>query len=548
MRVVKPINFSSLSFERDSAATYYNSSGILQSAASDVLRFGYDPETLAYIGPIFEGQSTNLIPQSNNFNSGWNLTANSLLGTEAGYNTPDLGNLYGDNTAFFMLKTTGAGSWEASRSVSIPAAGYYCFSIYVKAKSIGSNGKSEILLAIVQGGTFASARINTNYSTPSITYINSSAGQPSRISIKKVPNGWIRLSISINAPSSSSLTVRMLGDGVPSNGINGSGFHYIWGAQLESGDYPTSFIPTSGSVVTRAADITGTTPPNLSSSNVALDDNPEYNPATSYAIGAEVMVLGVNNRNYKSLVASNVGSFPPDNPTKWLDIGAVNRWRMFDYNVGSDLQTSTANLVDVSLNVAEKINTVALFNVVGSSATVRVYFGGSVAYEKTIILKGYDSPVGWWSFFFGPTRQVRNVVFNDLPPAVPAQIQITVNNSGDTASIGKAVVGFGRDLGFIEYGTTSSGIIDYSTKQQDSFGNYYFKVGKFVGKVDVRVVVDPGREDTVSYTLSDARAQPHAYICDTGRESLILFGRYADFTILFSTPAASYCSIQLEGI
>src|SRR5690606_11719085 len=76
------------------------------------------------------------------------------------------------------------------------------------------------------------------------------------------------------------------------------------------------------------------TPAILTSSNVPETDYAAWSAATAYAVGDKVTY---NHRNYEALVA-HTGANPEtdtSDPPKWLDLGADNRWRMFDDKVGS---------------------------------------------------------------------------------------------------------------------------------------------------------------------------------------------------------------------
>ena len=81
--------------------------------------------------------------------------------------------------------------------------------------------------------------------------------------IEKYPNGWFRISCTVFVKPYtvdgttydkfmySRFDVQHIG-----HNTSNDGKHYFWGAQAEVGDVLTSFIPTSGSEVTRSPDLT----------------------------------------------------------------------------------------------------------------------------------------------------------------------------------------------------------------------------------------------------------------------------------------------------
>jgi hypothetical protein len=213
--------------EVGSAATEYtrNNGGLFPA------RFDYDPVTLAPRGILIEEQRTNLLLRSAEFdNASWDKQVGATI-TATNVIAPD-------GTATAETLTLLAGS-ECQQSATIVANATYASSVWVKRSASGSA---------------TAVRLSSNNSLAWNT------GGSTKITLT---NTWQRVVLAGTISGGATTWRTVIGTKVE-NGSNDPdciGNVDIWGAQLEAGAFPTSYIPTVASQVTRSADICNITAP-----------------------------------------------------------------------------------------------------------------------------------------------------------------------------------------------------------------------------------------------------------------------------------------------
>ena len=286
------------------------------------------------------------------------------------------------------------------------------------------------------------------------------------------------------------------------------------------------------------------TPATLTSSNVPEDEFPAW-VAGTYNQGDKRIYL---NRIYEVL-ATTTADIPTDgikkDPPTWLDAGATNRWRMFDESVGS--LTEQTGSIAVVVTPGAVINSLALFNVRGRDAVVELTDPvDGLVYEKTVQL--IDAGVtNWYDYFFAPIPRQTDFVLLDIPAYGTAALSVTVNNSDASAAVGNFVIGRQSTIGAAVYGT-SVGIIDYSRKTTDAFGNTTILQRAFSKRAEYDVAVETSQVGFVQRLLASVRSSPVVWIGEKDSEATIVFGYYRDFSINISTPSVSDATITVEGL
>jgi hypothetical protein len=246
-----------VTFTRASSATYIDSAGTLQTAAVDVPRFDHNPTTGESLGLLVEEQRTNNLVQSENFATTWTLSnvtvsTNTVTAPDGTLTADTFGPVVGDGlTTTRFLRQNPALTTQSA----------YTFSVFVKIGTATTNG---IALYVADNNGTNNFRASFNLFTLAIS-TNSSGWAIPTATIVPYPNGWYRCILSgVTSTAHTSLRVNIYLSTF-GNVSDTYGTHHIWGAQIEVGSFPTSYIPTTTATVTRSADVASITGSNFSS-------------------------------------------------------------------------------------------------------------------------------------------------------------------------------------------------------------------------------------------------------------------------------------------
>lgn len=229
---------------------------VLQTAANNVARFDHNPVTGESLGLLVEELRTNLLLRSEQFDDAAWTKANSTI-TANTIVAPD-----GTLTSDKLIEDTTNNQHRINQTILTVTNQAYTFSVYVKA---GETPTFAIQI-VATGSSATTSTIGFIITNGVIAWDNSLNGLASAVSVIPAGNGWYRCVVvyTLNGTVTSHQN-RIFPRS--SNIYTGDGYSgiYIWGAQLEAGEFPTSYIKTEASQVTRSADAASMTGANFSS-------------------------------------------------------------------------------------------------------------------------------------------------------------------------------------------------------------------------------------------------------------------------------------------
>ena len=235
----KPLPFS---FSRASSATVVNQSGLIETVGSGTPRIDFLGNTKGAL--LLEPQRTNVIPRSEDIDIAWSKLNVTVANNQTV--SPD-------------------GTLNAALSTVTSTNGQHAS--YDTLSSSVTSGQPYYISCFVKKSNTRYIRLNEGYTGDQLYYdfdnnIATLGGGASDKIVEDFGNGWFRIGFKFVPTTVNSQFALYLNDNSNNNSYAGSGEDvYIYGAQIEQGSYPTSYIPTSGSAVTRVLDSCNQTVP-----------------------------------------------------------------------------------------------------------------------------------------------------------------------------------------------------------------------------------------------------------------------------------------------
>ena len=227
----KPLPFT---FARSSSATRVDNEGLIKSTDSGFARIDFLNNTSGHL--LLEPSSTNLFDYSEDFSQWVNIRTTDALSS---ISSPS-----GTANVYKIIPTTDNNTHRIDKVVTLTDSNTYSLSFFAKKGEYNciraSIGKTSVT------GNIVSFNLDTGVKTETGTIASSSMVQFS--------NGWFRCSFTAAASTADRVVIGLGNDDTYSFAGDGSSGIFLWGAMIEEKSFSTSYISTTGSTVTRAAE------------------------------------------------------------------------------------------------------------------------------------------------------------------------------------------------------------------------------------------------------------------------------------------------------
>lgn len=296
---------------------------------------------------------------------------------------------------------------------------------------------------------------------------------------------------------------------------------------------------------------TGALPTGLTEQAIYYVKSPTANSfnLSTTAGGSTINTSGSQSGVHRATAAPNLNKNPPNYPDFWLDVGASNRWAMFDDVVGT--VTTDPVEIDFTLQLAGRVDSLALFNLTNAVSVqiiVTVTPEGEV-YNETFDLTAADGIVDWYSWFTEEILRQTNFLATDLPAYSDPTVRVIVTGTGTAdLSVGNFAVGRQFNFGRTLHDGAQVGILDYSRKEADDFGNYSIVQRAFSKRGSFKTRIARGQVDAIQNVLSQYRATPAVYSASSLYGATLIFGFFREFNVEIDYPQESLVSIDIEGL
>jgi hypothetical protein len=244
----------------------------------------------------------------------WTLTNSTV--TAAATIAPD-----GTQTAFNLVSNTATGLQAIAQTATKAASAL----VYTSTVHFKANQYTYSWLQISDGagnGAIVYFNLTTGAISTAVAGVGTAFTALSATTPTSVGNGWYRCNITGTSNTATSL-VTQFGSSTngTSNSVIGNGYNgvYVWGASSEQGSFPTSYIPTVATTITRAADQASMTGTNFSSwynqsqGSWYAESNPSQSVSAWYILtnqnGVSGRIMYSNGSGIYSYDGTNVGTF-----------------------------------------------------------------------------------------------------------------------------------------------------------------------------------------------------------------------------------------------